>query len=194
MNRETGSSKTNDRQSPISNESLITSQRSAMGPSTRAASSSAPSLVRASASPPAHLTRAAQIAQATRPRRRRRTAAGPRADERPHPHDGRAQHRRRVGHDPQRPDRGGRRQLARGPKVDRPARPHGRARPHRRPRPHREPGQPARAITRFSRTRPRFARSRKRWPRAARACPRASGSRRWAAGTRTSGPSIAIRR
>ena len=50
------------------------------------------------------------------------------------------------------------------------------------------------AITRSSRTRRRSARSRKRWPRAARACPRASGSRRWAAGIRTSGPSIAIRR
>ena len=61
-------------------------------------------------------------------------------------------------------------------------------------RPQREPGEPARAITRSSRTRRRSARSRKRWPRGARTCPRASGSRRWAAGIRTSGPSIAIRR
>ena len=50
------------------------------------------------------------------------------------------------------------------------------------------------AITRFSRTRRRSARSRKRSRRAGRACPRASGSRRWAAGIRISGPSIAIRR
>ena len=70
----------------------------------------------------------------------------------------------------------------------------GRARTHRRPHPHRQPGQPSR-LSHDSREHDVDPRNSGSAGRAAEGrAGRASGSRRWAAGIRTSGPSIVIRR
>ena len=142
----------------------------------------APAVHRRGDSPPGplrHLVRArrhrcGRSAATTRGRRQpcaARRDAGP--HQRPHPHDGRAEHHREDRLDPERPVRRGRRHAAR------PRRQHARSSTSRD-----APSCPASskatstssawptvpAITRFSRTRRRSARSRKRWPRGARTC------------------------
>ena len=135
------------------------------------------------------------------PLRRRRAGgwcrrSGSDARQRPDPHDGRAQHGRERGVDQERPRRAGRQHGAASPPNTRVIDLRGRTVVPGliEPTSTSSASPTAPATTPSSRTRRRSTRCRRRWPRAARACPRASGSRRWAAGIRTSGPSIATRR